>query len=257
MPQTLIQAQWDEFSQRGVLRFDQFFPAHAIELMRDRLWADLERRYQAQRDRPGSWSVPMPAQFQALRRSGAFEPLATPGLMTLADAMLGVGEWDKPQHWGVPLVTFPTLHPVLARPPWHLDLGFQERLSPLSTLRVFTFLEPALPGGGGTLYVAGSHKFALEQEQGAPRALRSAEIKHGLREHEWFANLLDARTTEVSSLIKTEVVVGRHAVSVEEMTGSPGDLILMHPGILHAIGHNHLARPRLMLTETIRRRVLN
>ena len=41
---------------------------------------------------------------------------------------------------------------------------------------------------------------------------------------------------------------------LEEMTGEPGDLIVMHPATLHGAAHNALDRPRLMLTEWIARR---
>ncbi|WP_333586680.1 phytanoyl-CoA dioxygenase family protein [Phenylobacterium sp.] len=254
MAKALSQAQSDEFDGRGVLRFDQFFPIAAIDVMRERLWEDIERRYRMQRDVRESWSTPMPAQFQSLIRSGAFAPMETPALVALADAFLGTSQWYKPQHWGKPLVTFPTPDPVLARPPWHLDLGAHEKLRPLSTMRLFTFLDHVLPGGGGTLYIAGSHRFALEEEQRALGTLRSADVKGGLRKHRWFDELFAARTAEVSPLINVEAAVGGNIVTVEEMTGRPGDLILMHPGVIHAIGHNRLSRPRLMLTETLRRR---
>jgi hypothetical protein len=40
-------------------------------------------------------------------------------------------------------------------------------------------------------------------------------------------------------------------VRVGEMLGEPGDVILMHPLILHAPTPNVLATPRMMLTQFV------
>lgn len=252
MPETLTPKQLDEFDRRGVLRLPSFYPQAEIGLMADRLWADLERRYGIRRNRPESWTVANPVKFQALKRSGAFEALGSLKLYDLADALLGAGAWDKPARWGGALVTFPTLAPSLPRAPWHLDIGGVEPLSPLPVLRGFTFLERAAPHGGGTLYVAGSHRLAMDVEraQGAP--VRSAQVRDRLKaEHPWFASLLATPTADLRALINVEAQVGPHLVRLEEMTGAPGDLIIMHPAILHGTAHNALDRPRLMLTEWI------
>jgi hypothetical protein len=247
--------QLDEFECRGVVRLPGFYPKADIDTMADRLWTDLERRYGIRRDRPESWTVVMPAQFQDLKRSGAFSALGTPRLFGLADALLGVGAWDKPAQWGAPLVTFPTPAPSLPRPPWHLDIGSVVRLSPLPILRVFTFLEPALPHGGGTLCVAGSHRLAMEIENAHGGPVRSAQVRDQLKaQHPWFTSLLTAPTADLPALMNIEARVGAHTVVLEEMTGAPGDLIIMHPAILHGTAHNALDRPRMMLTEWIPRR---
>jgi hypothetical protein len=247
--------QHDEFERRGILRLPGFYPKPAIDMMADRLWANLEQRFGMRRDRPDSWTVVSPAGFQALKHSGAFAALGSAKLFRLADALLGEGGWDKPERWGGPLVTFPTPAPSLARPPWHLDVGGGEPLDPLPILRVFTFLEPAAAHGGGTLYVAGSHRLAMgiERERGA--RVRSAQVRDRLKaEHPWFAHLLAAPTAALRALIDVETEVGGYPIRLEEMTGAPGDLIVMHPAILHGSAHNALDRPRLMLTEWIRRR---
>jgi Phytanoyl-CoA dioxygenase (PhyH) len=244
-----------EFDRRGVLRLPGFYANDDISQMADRLWADLERRFGILRDRPETWTVGNPAHFQGLKRSGAFNALGSTKLSELADAMLGEGNWDAPSPRGGPLVTFPTPTPHLTRPPWHLDIGGLQRLSPLPILRVFTFLEPAPPNGGGTLYVAGSHQLALEIERDHDAPVRSAYVRERLRrDHVWFASLLAARSADLRELMGAEAQVGSHTVQVEEMTGAPGDLIVMHPAILHGTAHNALDHPRMMLTEWIYRR---
>jgi hypothetical protein len=252
---TLTSEQHEEFDHRGVLRLPEFLRRADIDEMADRLWNDLEERYGLRRDRAESWSVSAPAQFQNLTRSGAFAALASPKLFALADALLGVGAWDEPQHWGRPLVTFPTTTPVLPRPPWHLDISGVEPLTPLPILRIFTFLENTATHGGGTLYVAGSHRFAIDIERLNGGPVRSAQVRDRLKaEHPWFASLIATPTIDLPVLLNVEAQAGPYAVRLEEMTGAPGDLIVMHPAILHGTAHNALRRPRMMLTEWIRRR---
>ncbi|HEY3887570.1 MAG TPA: hypothetical protein VGL73_03280 [Caulobacteraceae bacterium] len=255
MPETLTPEQLDAFDRTGVLRLPDFYPRADIDLMADRLWADVELRFGMVRDRPETWTVAYPAHFNALKRTGAFDGLGSARLSGLADILLGAGGWEKPALWGGPLVTFPSRAPGLRRPPWHLDIGGVQALSPLPILRTFTFLAPLLPGGGGTLYVAGSHRFALDFERERHGPVRSADVRERLRrEHPWFGHLLAADSIQVRGLVNTQARVGEHAVRLEEMIGDPGDLIVMHPATLHATAHNGLDQPRLMLTTWVSRR---
>ncbi len=218
----LTPEQRRDFERRGALRLPGFYPRHDIDVMADRLWADLAQRFGILRDRRDSWTVAMPAQFRTLSRSGAFEALWSRKLSNLADALLGAGAWDDPSSsaWGGPLVTFPTAAPPLRRPPWHLDIG-GESLSPLPVLRAFTFLEPAPPNGGGTLYVAGSHQLALQIERDQDRPVSSEHVRGRLKaEHAYFASLLSAQGARVRELMGVESQVGGHTVRLEEMTGA-------------------------------------
>jgi hypothetical protein len=257
VPETspLTPEQLEEFDRRGVVRLPGFYALDAIDAMADRLWTDLEQRFSIGRDRPESWTIAAPAQFQSLKRAGAFSALRSPKMVALADALLGAGAWDEPAPWGAPLVTFPTSTPHLQNPAWHLDIGGVQRLAPLPILRGFTFVEPARAKGGGTLYIAGSHHLALEIERTHGGPVRSAYVRERLKaDHAWFASLLAARGAQVRTLMNVEAQVGGHSVQLEEMTGAPGDLIIMHPAILHGSAHNALDRPRMMLTAWIYRR---
>jgi hypothetical protein len=253
---TLTAEQLEEFGRRGVLHLPGFYPKADIEVMADRLWEDLERRFGMLRHQPDSWTVTRPAQFQALVRSGAFDAIGSSSISGLADALLGAGTWDAPRDWGHPLVTFPSTTPDLPRPPWHLDIGAALYLRPMPVLRAFTFLEPVLPGGGGTLYVAGSHRLALEiDDANEGPTLRSQAIRGRLRrDHPWFADLFAAKGDKVRELMDAEAQAGGQTVRLEEMTGAKGDLFIMHPAMLHASAHNARLRPRMMLTVWVYRR---
>jgi hypothetical protein len=93
----------------------------------------------------------------------------------------------------------------------------------------------------------------VERAHGGP--VRSAQVRDRLKaEHPWFASLLTTSTADLRALIDHEARVGSHLVRLEEMTGDPGDLIIMHPATLHGSAHNALRRPRMMLTEWVTRR---
>jgi len=203
MPETftLTPAQREVFDRAGVLRLPSFFPVADIEVMADRLWADLGGRFGFVRNRPDTWSKVRPGQFQGLERAGAFDNLETEKMLGLADALLGVGTWLRPRRWGQPLVTFPSASWDLPRAMWHLDYPVvDDKAFGLSALKVFTFLEPVLPRGGGTLYVSGSHHLALEVARAVGLPARSAKIRERLRsDHPWFAQLWAAQGDAVGS----------------------------------------------------------
>jgi hypothetical protein len=248
--------QRQEFEERGTVRLPGFYPLADIGQMADRLWAFLAAEYTMYRDRPETWTVTHPAHFQDLKRSGAFAALGSPNLLALVDDLLGAGTWDAPRVWGAPLVTFPTAVPSPGHAAWHLDIDGRRPLAPLSIFRAFTFLEPVRRRGGGTLYVSGSHRLAMEIEQAKGAPVRSKEVCNRLKqEHGWFGNLLKTPSADLPALMRVDARIGPQTVRLEEMTGEPGDLVLMHPAMLHGVGHNALDRPRLMLTEWIYRRL--
>lgn len=252
---TLSPEQRAAFEHEGVLRLPGFFPNDLIAPMAGRLWADLEKRFAIDRDRPETWARQRPAQFQALIRTGAFDALG-PRIGALADAFLGTGNWEVPKHFGQPLVTFPTGGWDVPHTMWHLDVPPTACVDGLPFIRVFTFLEPVRPHGGGTCYVAGSHRVMIDRARhAAGERLRSADVRVLMRREEpWFAALFSRHVAERERRFMSEGGVARGVeVRVREMLGEPGDAIVMHPAMLHAIAPNGLDRPRLMLVQALPR----
>src|SRR5262249_53024132 len=127
--------------------------------------------------------------FKSLTRSGAFDALRV-GSAAIADAFFGRGNWDDP--FGGPLVTFPTGSWTVPHNIWHLDAHPAEQVREPQMIKVFTFLEPVAPRGGGTCYVEGSNRVVIDRvKHAAPNeSLRSADIKGILqREEPWFRAL--------------------------------------------------------------------
>jgi Phytanoyl-CoA dioxygenase (PhyH) len=253
---TLTPEQRAQFAETGVVRVPGVIPEAATAAMADRLWEACERLHGVLRAQPETWTKHRVFQFNELRRDGAFLPMRSPGLEALLDDFFGERGWAAPQHWGGPLVTFPSGGEwTVTSASWHLDILPGQPLDPWpSVVRVFTFLEPAPPGGGGTLYVAGSARLAMALVAAHRAKQRSAKLREAMkRASPWVAELCSAadngdRTRRFmhdgSELDGVPLLVG-------EMTGEPGDVWLMHPGTLHAGAMNCGSGPRMMLAETI------
>jgi phytanoyl-CoA dioxygenase PhyH len=239
--EVLTPALAEEYARDGVVRLPGAIAVRDAEAMA----ATLHRKVEARRDRSAR-----PAQLSS--RTGEFDAMACATVRTVLTELLG--DWEEPAHWGVPLVSFHTGEPAWDVPHqhWHLDLG--ARPSELRLARVFAILAPLRPRGGGTGYVAGSHRLfdALARQTGGP--LPSAQARHRLEVRSpWFAALSSRRAGE--DRIRRFMEDGGELEGVEvrvcEMLGDPGDVILMHPLMLHAPMPNVLSTPRMMLTQFV------
>jgi len=255
----LNQHQCDQFLATGVVCLPGVITRPAAEAMADRLWETLARQHGLVRDRTETWTKERPAQFRDLRHSGAFADMASPGLTALLDDLFGEGGWSTPAHWGQPLVTFPTGRTAWSVPhaAWHLDIPPGQVLEPWPDyIRIFTFLAPLEPGGGGTVYVSGSHRVVMQLMAEAPRRdrIRSTAISGALRlECPWIAALCspDDDPQRTARLMQTGAKLRGVDLLVGEMTGQPGDVVLMHPATLHSLSPNSRTTPRLMLAESV------
>jgi ectoine hydroxylase-related dioxygenase (phytanoyl-CoA dioxygenase family) len=137
---------------------------------------------------------------------------------------------------------------------WHFDHPVADYGGQLPAVRVFAFLEPVLPHGGGTLFVAGAHRVAMALAGKGGPPVPSAKIREMLKaDHPWFDRLWDTRGDDVRGLLGNRARVHGVEVRVEEMTGEAGDIFVMHPLMLHGAAHNALQQPRLMLAQTLYR----
>ncbi|MCA6288210.1 MAG: phytanoyl-CoA dioxygenase family protein [Phenylobacterium sp.] len=125
---------------------------------------------------------------------------------------------------------------------WHTDVPRAPQAG-CPGVQVFTFLSPVGPGAGGTLVAAGSHRLLNDEGE-----LRSKAIKARLRALPPFARLMDPdhpdRPAAPGPLGEADGV----PIEVVELTGAPGDLLLMDMRALHTAAPNASAAPRLMMT---------
>jgi hypothetical protein len=253
----LSPAQQDEFDRRGMLRLPATIPPAEVTAMRQPLWAHLLDKHAIHPDRPETWTVHTPAQFQKLTGTGAFDAMATDQLCTVIDHLLGAGRWRRPAHWGRPLVTFPRSGTAWDVPTsdWHIDSDGD--LDELTMVVVFAHLAPVRPQGGGTLVVTGSHRLTTPAGPRADNArVRSAEVKAHLRTlHPWLRDLWNTGgdTDRIHRYLVAGAVIDGVQVRVEELTGEPGDAVIMHPRLLHTVAPNSLRTPRMMLLQFLHR----
>jgi ectoine hydroxylase-related dioxygenase (phytanoyl-CoA dioxygenase family) len=123
-------------------------------------------------------------------------------------------------------------------------------------VRTFALLATHLPGGGGTLVVAGSHRLvtALAEHIALPsRSTATAVAKKALASDPWFKELFDSdhQPGRLDRLMNDGAVVNGIPVRVVELTGGPGDVFVMHPWTLHAVSPNRRGTPRLMLMTSL------
>lgn len=203
-------------------------------------------------DAPVTWPAGRVGAFQAM----APLPYApSPEIDAACDGVLGRAAWLRPAAWGTPLVTFPQPGPW--RPPhqaWHVDFAPRFVDGALPGVRLLALLDAVAPQGGGTMLLAGSHRLVERFAAGqAVPALRSADVRRMLRRVSPHLDALQRPDFTGAALndLLAGIEVDGAPVRLVELTGSPGDVVLMHPWLLHAASENCSAAPRLMLSQSI------
>lgn len=243
--------QLDEFRATGLLRLGSAFPPAAAGVMCDRLWEFLTREHAVQRGEPSTWTIEHPARFQPVTHSGAFRAIGGGPLCAALDALLGPGQWARPRWWGRPLVTFPQDGPwELPARAWHFDC------MPVSAgqrpVQFFAFLSQVRPRGGGTLVLTGSHRL-VASHLSLGQEFRLDRVRSSLATHPWLRELWKPGddADRVQRYMHHGTVIDGVPLRVIELTGEPGDIILMHSDCFHAAAPNRLTEPRIMLTEMV------
>jgi hypothetical protein len=256
-PNGLTPADRQRFDDRGLVKLPGLVSRRDAEAMADALWREMARKDGMRRREPKTWRTERPAQFRRLQDTDAFKAFGGPAVRAVLDDLMGRDRWEAPQHWGLPLVCFPNPHgrwdvPTQA---WHLDLPANPGNRGKLVGRVFLLLAPLRPTGGGTLVALGSHRIVDRLVARAGERLSSADVRKQLKSHHrWFHDLMTpdkSRRDRTAMFMEAETEVDGVALQVEEMTGEPGDVLLMHPSALHAAAPNMLSKPRLALTQFV------
>jgi hypothetical protein len=245
----LTSHQRAQFDQTGLLRLPGAVPASAVTAMRDRVWTFLSVQG-IHRDWAESWPAGPVRRLQALRKSGAFAPMGSDDVVGALDDLLGAGGWRPPQVWGLPLVTFPSADPgatwSVPASGWHVDSYGPEH--DLPGVSVFVFLASVAAGGGGTVVLEGSHRL-VNRHIATTGTWRPADVRAALAAaYPWLHEVLQGGRRRGD-----EAVLDGVRTAVDELTGEPGDVVLMHPRTLHAPATNAARNPRMMLVEIINR----
>lgn len=170
----------------------------------------------------------------------------------MLDDLLGVGGWDPPAHWGEFLITFPNASSwSLPHTGWHQDWTFATPCEPVRFFKAFMYLNDVATGGGGTLVVRGSHRLAGRfgtgralDEAGEP--VKGSELLY--QECSWLRDLASPghERTRYRRFVEEVTDLDGVGLQVVELTGEPGDIVIIHPWLIHAIAPNAAASPRFV-----------
>jgi len=215
----------------------------------------MERREGVKRDAPATWARERIFGFQDVLASGAFDGMGSPAVRALLDELMGAGRWTPPAHWGQPLTCFPTPGPWrLLSAHWHIDGPCEPAARRGMVGRLFLILGPLAPQGGGTLVATGSHRIVEQVADQAGETIHSGDMRQRLAAlAPWFADLMSPSDApdRRERFMDRETTVAGVPLQLEEMTGQPGDLYLMHPRALHNGAPNVTDQPRLVLTQFV------
>jgi ectoine hydroxylase-related dioxygenase (phytanoyl-CoA dioxygenase family) len=210
--------------------------------------------------RPGS--PPVNGLHQS-ERAGAFASMASPVVCSALDGIFAPDNWKRPPRWGQPLVTFPVVGREWDIPHrnWHIDAGSSNVTALFETVIVFAFLDQVPPRGGGTVVVSGSHHLVrnLAKSTHDLSAIRSADASKLLaRAHPWLGALWSQQRSanEITRFMEDGATIAGVTVKAIELTGAQGDVIIMHPCVLHTPANNYGNQPRMMLRQEIARTAL-
>jgi hypothetical protein len=259
----LTAAQRSEYNERGYVRLPQAFGVDAAAAMADFIWARLFDLHGMRRDDRATWTAKAPwVGLNRFREDPVFAPLDNAATRAAIDDLLGVDAWKKPRHWGTFLVKFPDrahgdwILPADAH--WHVDFHFTYEPGTPFALRVFTFVSDVAPHGGATLAIAGSHRiverFVASLTPDERRAGYAALHRRLFASHPWLQRLTNDPTAgadRAADFLHRAADVDGQDVRVEELCGQAGDIILMHPWLLHAAAPNDSNQPRFVLGKDI------
>ncbi|HYG75715.1 MAG TPA: phytanoyl-CoA dioxygenase family protein [Planctomycetota bacterium] len=211
----LSRSQIEEFIERGFTIVRDAFSRKTAEQVRARIWEEIH----LSPDDPSGWTKAT-VHLKKNLEGAPFSDVFTPRVYGAFDDVMGPERWKRTTHLG----WWPVAFPGFDSPPWtvptegwHIDGSFfhHHLTSPEQGLLPIFLFSDIGPGDGGTALSEGSHEITA-------RILADAEpIGHSMDE-------LSARV----------LAHPRSRASVIEATGNAGDVVLIHPFLLHARSPN-------------------
>jgi ectoine hydroxylase-related dioxygenase (phytanoyl-CoA dioxygenase family) len=246
------QETFEHFCVHGWMRVRAAFSAAEAAAMRAAAWGALANVGIRQSD-PSTWTRERPAHLQHVKDDPAFRAVGSVRLLATIDAALGGHAYEPPRHWGALFLAFPSTHPwhVPARG-WHADANYLSALSPPAGVRTHALFGDVAARAGGTLIVSGSHRLVHTyfKDNPPPPGARGADYRQRLHGHPYIRDLHTAGDTNerAARFIDRAEEHGGISLQVVENTGEAGDVILLHPLVLHVATPNASQAPRFLLS---------
>jgi Phytanoyl-CoA dioxygenase (PhyH) len=240
------------FRECGWMRVPHAFGSEAAAAMRDAVW-DALAAIGIYRGRPSTWTVKRPVRLQHLKVDPVFRAVGSKILFAAIDAVLEGRTYKAPGDWGAFFIAFPSnAEWGIATSGWHLDANYMSPLWPMGGVKTHALFSDIVPRGGGTQIVSGSHRLVHKwfKEHPPPSSARGAELRKLLQSNPYIRDLHtegdpDAR---IARFMEHAEEVDGVPLQVVENTGEAGDVILLHPLVLHVAAPNNSVDPRFMLS---------
>lgn len=245
----LRDGQQQSFATDGLLTLRGAIPKAAWRPLADSVQAALERAGWPAKNGPAATATDLSAlrkQVTRAFRRGRLNGIYTERLCADAAQLLNGNAAERSA--ALLLLTMPG-HSIVGREigwsvpstMWHTDAP---RVSGRGVPGVIAlaFLDTVSSGGGGTVFIAGSHRLL----DAPKRALRSRDFKRSLRKEPYFEVLFGPASPERGRFLDQRHRVDGIDVRLVELTGEPGDVVLADARLLHAPAPNLQPNPRLM-----------
>jgi len=254
MPSPSPEQTPEHFRAHGWMRVPGAFSARDAKAMRDVVWRGLEKTGIRRNDR-ATWTTERPEHLQHLKADPAFSALAGPRVLETLDSLVEGQPYKAPKNWGAFFIAFPSERRWgVARSGWHCDANYTSSLSPPAGVRMHALLGDVGPRCGGTQILSGSHRLVHAWFKTHPRpGVKGAQARELLKGHPYIRDLHGDGAAEdrIERFMNTTEEVEGVPLQVVENTGSAGDVILLHPLVLHVAAPNNGDVPRFLVSGGI------
>jgi hypothetical protein len=207
-----VNSEIERFTSEGFVVLRSGFSRSLAPGCRDFIWKQVRLW-----DQCTTYGQPM-VQIQKVYNCSPFDKIMNDRLRSALDGLVGPGNWREPPGYG----WWSLLFPGSAGPGgWHVD-GGQFRVSGRLTdhghalVTLFLFSD-AGPGDGGTVMIPGSHlTVARTIANAGDSGISWSDVAQRLP-----ASLLNPEESRIAHLV-----------------GEAGDIVLMHPFLIHGFGQN-------------------
>ena len=245
----------EHFHIHGWMRVRAAFSADEATAMRAAVWSALAD-VGISRSEPSTWTKERPEHLQHLKNHPAFRAVGSVRLLQAIVAALEGQAYERPRNWGACFLAFPSQRPWnVPSGGWHIDANYMSALSPPLGVRTHALFGDVAPRAGGTLIVSGSHRLVHTyfKDHPPPPGARGVDYRRLLQGHPYLRDLHtegDARERAGRFMDRSEDHDGI-PLRVVENAGTAGDVILLHPLVLHVATPNTGNAPRFLLSGGI------
>jgi len=246
---------FEHFRVHGWMRVRGAFSVDEAAAMRAAAWRALGKAGIRQGD-PSTWTKERPEHLQDVKNDPAFLAVGSARLLEAISAALEGQAYEKPKNWGAPFLAFPSSQAwnVPARG-WHADANYVSPLSPPAGIRTHALFGTVASRAGGTLIVSGSHRliYTYFKDNPTPPGTRGADYRKRLQDHPYIRDLHTEGDSDerAARFIDRAEEHGGISLRVVENTGAAGDVILLHPLVLHVATPNTGKAPRCLLSGAV------